>query len=306
MTNSIVRFSNVEKNNNDLFFSPCGPMDENEHPNENNKKLWPLDRRDSHYKLKLLQQQLLQQQAVVVELSSSSLSSSAYDEYLHSSSIHNNNAADPSSASPLMVLAAAAAATKTMNHSSSSFSSIMQHPKCTAGLDASPADGRPTTPFCTTDFADQQTAFAMAMTSSQLYSPYPPCATTPTNSSNVPDAARRLACLAAISSHVRNAVAATHTPCRMERMLLDEQKCLMAMSSSGSPYAHPLFAATDTLHDDTTTELRFNVRWNREEDSRLEQAVELEGPAWALIATKYFGNTRSQHQCRSRWKKVRC
>jgi hypothetical protein len=271
MTNSLVR-SNSDADN-DAFFSPRGPMDENhQHPNHD----WPLVR-DSHYKLKLLQQQLLQQQSEVVVSSSSS--SSMHDDYLHSS-IHDDNAACSSSSSaamasssyssPLMVLAAAAAATETMDPSS--YQSLLdcspittqqgtnrsdptnnKERIMTAGMRASNG-GTATTPFCKTHFANERTPMSLTSSSSSPYIPNLRYGTThsPMTSSV---SACRLACLAAVSSHARDAAAAaaTDTPGRRrtESMLLDEQKCLLAMSTV-PPYAHPLFASTRT----TKTEVR--------------------------------------------------
>ena len=46
------------------------------------------------------------------------------------------------------------------------------------------------------------------------------------------------------------------------------------------------------------------VRWSMREDTILKQAIEVEGPTWEVIATKYFGNTRTDEQCKNRWTKV--
>jgi hypothetical protein len=223
-----------------------------------------------------------------------------------------------------MVLAAAAAATDTMDHStkySLDFSSsTMQYPfdSTNSSDPINCMTGSTATPFCTTDlFADKRTVPMTTTTTAE---------TTLSPTSSV-SAAAGLACLAAVSSYARD-VAAAATPCRMESMLVDERKCLMAMSSVPS-YSHPLFATTTPssskvgsagmasrpmvitsstpvipVHD--TEERRFNVRWDDNEDERLKHAIELEGHAWALIATKHFGNTRNKHQCKSRWSKVRC
>jgi Myb-like DNA-binding domain len=240
----------------------------------------------------------------------------------------------------LMVLAAAAAATKTMAQPTSSSMNLFSSTTTQHHVDNTNSSdpiinymttGSTATPFSTTDLADERT-FRMTMTTSlSPYFPYPRCDNTTLFPTSSCTPAARLACLAAVSSQARDVAAAT--PCRMESMLVDEQKCLMAMASVPS-YSHPLFPTTTpssnkagpaaagmsslptvitsstpmmlpVLHEDTE-ERRFNVRWNDNEDERLKQAIELEGHAWTLIATKHFGNFRNKHQCKSRWSKVKC
>jgi hypothetical protein len=58
----------------------------------------------------------------------------------------------------------------------------------------------------------------------------------------------------------------------------------------------------------TATTDRKTQRWSKEEDAILKKATRNEsGPkyAWAHIAQKYFSNSRTAIQCKTRWTKVR-
>jgi Myb-like DNA-binding domain len=317
MTNSMVR-SNDDKNDKNNAFSPRGPMDENHNPKNYENSACPL--RDSHYKLKLLQQQLLQQQDVVVEVSASSSSSSSplREENRHSLECSNDDDVSSSSitamasySSPLMVLAAAAAATETMDPSSSSLllcaiptTTTMNTFESSTNNTSDPINNNnyyysssnkctiAISPFCcTTNFENERSA-SMSMTSaSSPYFPYLRHGNTysPLNSTAP---AARLDCLAAVSSHARDAATApaTDTPCRRRRrrstesMLLDEQKCLLAMSAV-PPYAHPLFSSS------TTGNQHSKMPFTTEEKGLLMTVVAQHGNGpknWIDIAKVYF------------------
>lgn len=48
------------------------------------------------------------------------------------------------------------------------------------------------------------------------------------------------------------------------------------------------------------------IRWSREEDQTLRNAVRIEGqpPNWKMISKTYFNGQRTDIQCKNRWKKV--
>jgi hypothetical protein len=69
----------------------------------------------------------------------------------------------------------------------------------------------------------------------------------------------------------------------------------------------PQKIAATTAPTATTSTRKFQ-RWTEEEDDILKYAVSREGPPphnWKRIAKKHFSNSRSSHQCKSRWTKVR-
>ena len=79
------------------------------------------------------------------------------------------------------------------------------------------------------------------------------------------------------------------------------------LSCIDSPQLKMMMQPTMMPQDKTSNQNRKFKRWSDEEDEMLRYAMSMEGPPpynWKKIASRYFSNSRSSLQCKSRWTKV--